>query len=119
MYDSKKSGAQTVSHLRFGPEPIEAPYLVQSANFIGCHQFDFVFSSDILARAADGATLLLNSPYDAETLWGKLPQKMQQQIVERNIRLYTIDAYSVARDTGMGSRINTIMQALLSSSSQP
>ena len=111
VYDSKKSGAQTVSHLRFGPEPIEAPYLVQSANFIGCHQFDFVFSSDILARAADGATLLLNSPYDAETLWGKLPQKIQQQIVERNIRLFTIDAYSVARDTGMGSRINTIMQA--------
>jgi pyruvate-ferredoxin/flavodoxin oxidoreductase len=111
VYDSKKSGAQTVSHLRFGPEPIEAPYLVQSANFIGCHQFDFVFSSDILERAADGATLLLNSPYDAETLWSKLPQKLQQQILERNIRLFTIDAYSVARDTGMGTRINTIMQA--------
>jgi pyruvate-ferredoxin/flavodoxin oxidoreductase len=111
VYDSKKSGAQTVSHLRFGPEPIEAPYLVQSANFIGCHQFDFVFSSDILARAADGATLLLNSPYDADTLWSRLPQNLQQQISEKSIRLFTIDAYSVARDTGMGSRINTIMQA--------
>ena len=111
VYDSKKSGAQTISHLRFGPEPIESPYLVQSANFIGCHQFDFVFSSDILARAAEGATLLLNSPYDADTLWNKLPQKMQQQIIDRNIRLYTIDAYSVARDAGMGTRINTIMQA--------
>jgi pyruvate-ferredoxin/flavodoxin oxidoreductase len=111
VYDSKKSGAQTVSHLRFGPEPIESPYLVQSANFIGCHQFDFVFSSNILERAADGATLLLNSPYDADTLWGKLPQSMQQQIVDQNIRLFTIDAYSVARDTGMGTRINTIMQA--------
>jgi len=110
VYDSKKSGAQTVSHLRFGPEPIESPYLVQSANFIGCHQFDFVFSSDILARAAHGSTLLLNSPYGPGELWNKLPEKLQQQIVDRNISLYTIDAYSVAGDTGMGRRINTIMQ---------
>ena len=110
VYDSKKSGAQTVSHLRFGPEPIDSPYLVQSANFIGCHQFDFVFSSDILGSAADGATLLLNSPYEPDVLWNKLPQRLQQQIVAKNIRLHTIDAYSVARDTGMGRRINTIMQ---------
>jgi pyruvate-ferredoxin/flavodoxin oxidoreductase len=110
VYDSKKSGAQTVSHLRFGPEPIDSPYLVQSANFIGCHQFDFVFSSDILARAAAGSTLLLNSPYSPDVLWNKLPQKLQQQIIDKNVRLYTIDAYSVARDTGMGRRINTIMQ---------
>jgi len=110
VYDSKKSGAQTVSHLRFGPEPIDSPYLVQSANFIGCHQFDFVFSSDILGSAAAGATLLLNSPYEPDVLWSKLPQRLQQQIVEKNIRLHTIDAYSVARDTGMGRRINTIMQ---------
>jgi pyruvate-ferredoxin/flavodoxin oxidoreductase len=110
VYDSKKSGAQTVSHLRFGPGPIEAPYLVQSANFIGCHQFDFVFSSDILARAADGATLLLNSPYPADVLWSRLPQRLQQQIIDRHIRLFTIDAYQVARDAGMGTRINTIMQ---------
>jgi pyruvate-ferredoxin/flavodoxin oxidoreductase len=110
VYDSKKSGAQTVSHLRFGPEPIDSPYLVQSANFIGCHQFDFVFSSDILGSAADGAILLLNSPYKPDELWSKLPQRLQQQIVEKNIRLHTIDAYSVARETGMGRRINTIMQ---------
>jgi pyruvate-ferredoxin/flavodoxin oxidoreductase len=110
VYDSKKSGAQTVSHLRFGPEPIESPYLVQSASFIGCHQFDFVFSSDILARAAHGATLLLNSPYGPDELWHKLPQQLQQQIVDKKIKLFTIDAYSVARDTGMGRRINTIMQ---------
>ena len=110
VYDSKKSGAQTVSHLRFGPEPIDSPYLVQSANFVGCHQFDFVFSSDLLANAADGSTLLLNSPYGSAELWNKLPQRMQQQIIDKNIRLYTIDAYSVAGDTGMGRRINTIMQ---------
>jgi pyruvate-ferredoxin/flavodoxin oxidoreductase len=110
VYDSKKSGAQTVSHLRFGPEPIDAPYLLQSANFIGCHQFDFVFSSDILARAAKGATLLLNSPYAPGDLWQKLPERLQRQIVDKGIRLYTIDAYQVAQDTGMGRRINTIMQ---------
>jgi len=110
VYDSKKSGAQTVSHLRFGPEPIDSPYLVQSANFIGCHQFDFVFSTDLLARAAPGATLLLNSPYSPEDLWQKLPEHMQRQIIDKNIRLYTIDAYTVAQETGMGRRINTIMQ---------
>jgi pyruvate-ferredoxin/flavodoxin oxidoreductase len=110
VYDSKKSGAQTVSHLRFGPEPIDAPYLLQSVNFIGCHQFDFVFSIDLLARAARGATLLLNSPYAPDALWQKLPERLQQQIVDKHIRLYTIDAYQVAQDTGMGRRINTIMQ---------
>jgi pyruvate-ferredoxin/flavodoxin oxidoreductase len=110
VYDSKKSGAQTVSHLRFGPTPIDAPYLLQSANFIGCHQFDFVFSSDILARAAQGAILLLNSPHAPGEVWQKLPQRMQGQIVDKGIRLYTIDAYRVAQDTGMGRRINTIMQ---------
>jgi pyruvate-ferredoxin/flavodoxin oxidoreductase len=110
VYDSKKSGAQTVSHLRFGPEPIEAPYLVQSANFIACHQFDFVHSVDILARAAAGATLLLNSPHDAGVLWQKLPERLQRQVVDKEIRLFAIDAYRVARDTGMGRRINTIMQ---------
>ena len=110
VYDSKKSGAQTVSHLRFGPDPIDAPYLLQSANFIGCHQFDFVHCVDILGRAANGATLLMNSPYPAGELWGRLPEKLQRRIVERDIRLYTIDAYTVAREAGMGSRINTIMQ---------
>jgi pyruvate-ferredoxin/flavodoxin oxidoreductase len=111
VYDSKKSGAQTVSHLRFGPEPIEAPYLLQSANFIGCHQFDFVYSTDILARAAHGATLLLNSPCDPDQVWNRLPRRLQQQILDRDIRLFAIDAYRVAREAGMGNRINTIMQA--------
>jgi pyruvate-ferredoxin/flavodoxin oxidoreductase len=111
VYDSKKSGAQTVSHLRFGPEPIEAPYLLQSANFIGCHQFDFVFSTDLLGRAAPGATLLLNSPHGPDELWGRLPERLQRQIIDKQIRLHAIDAYAVARETGMGSRINTIMQA--------
>jgi pyruvate-ferredoxin/flavodoxin oxidoreductase len=110
VYDSKKSGAQTVSHLRFGPNPIDSPYLVQSANFVGCHQFDFVFSSDILATAAGGSTLLLNSPYGPDELWSSLPQRLQEQIVDKSIRLFTIDAYRVAKDTGMGRRINTIMQ---------
>jgi len=110
VYDSKKSGAQTVSHLRFGPEPIDSPYLVQSANFIGCHQFDFVFTSEILAKAANGATLLLNSPYSPDELWNRLPERLQQQIVDKNIKLYSIDAYTVAGETGMGRRINTIMQ---------
>jgi pyruvate-ferredoxin/flavodoxin oxidoreductase len=110
VYDSKKSGAQTVSHLRFGPEPIDSPYLLQSANFIGCHQFDFVFKSDILARAAQGATLLLNSPHPPEDLWRELPERLQRQIVDRNVRLFAIDAYKVAQETGMDRRINTIMQ---------
>ena len=110
VYDSKKSGAQTVSHLRFGPEPIDSPYLLQSANFIGCHQFDFVFNSDILARAAQGATLLLNSPHPPEDLWRELPERLQRQIVDRNVRLFAIDAYKVAQETGMDRRINTIMQ---------
>jgi pyruvate-ferredoxin/flavodoxin oxidoreductase len=110
VYDSKKSGAQTVSHLRFGPEPIDSPYLLQSANFIGCHQFDFVFNSDTLARAAQGATLLLNSPHPPEDLWRKLPERLQRQIVDRNVRLFAIDAYKVAQETGMDRRINTIMQ---------
>jgi pyruvate-ferredoxin/flavodoxin oxidoreductase len=110
VYDSKKSGAQTVSHLRFGPEPIDAPYLLQSANFIGCHQFEFVYSSDLLGKAADGATLLLNSPYEPDAVWDQLPEKLQRQIADKRIQLFTIDAYRVAREAGMGRRINTIMQ---------
>ena len=110
VYDSKKSGAQTVSHLRFGPEPIDSPYLLQSANFIGCHQFDFVHGSDLLGRAAPGATLLLNSPYPADETWAQLPERLQKQIVDKSIKVYAIDAYQVAHETGMGRRINTIMQ---------
>jgi pyruvate-ferredoxin/flavodoxin oxidoreductase len=110
VYDSKKSGAQTVSHLRFGPEPIDVPYLLQSANFVGCHQFDFVHATDLLGRAAKGATLLLNSPWPAEETWNHLPERLQRQIVDKAIRVYAIDAYKVAQETGMGRRINTIMQ---------
>jgi len=110
VYDSKKSGAQTVSHLRFGPAPIDAPYLVQSANFIACHQFEFVYTTDLLATAAQGATLLLNSPCPAGETWSRLPAPMQQQIIERDIRVYAINAYDVASTTALGTRINTIMQ---------
>ena len=111
VYDSKKSGSRTVSHLRFGPEPIHAPYLIQSANFIACHQFDQVNRIEILAQAAEGAVFLLDSPYAADEVWDHLPRPVQQTIIDRNIELYVIDATSVARNVGMGKRINTIMQA--------
>ena len=111
VYDSKKSGSRTVSHLRFGPEPIHAPYLIQSANFIACHKFDQVNKIEILKDAADGAVFLLDSPYAADEVWDHLPQPVQQTIIDRNISFYVIDATRVARDAGMGKRINTVMQA--------
>ena len=111
VYDSKKSGSRTVSHLRFGPEPIHAPYLIQSANFIACHKFNQVNKIEILKDAAEGAVFLLDSPYPADEVWDKLPQPVQQTIIDRKIKLHVIDATSVARDAGMGKRINTIMQA--------
>lgn len=110
VYDSKKSGSQTISHLRFGPNPIDSPYLIQSANFIACHQETFLHTTDMLANAAHNATFLLNSQYSAEHIWNKLPAIVQQQILQKNLTLYVIDAYKVAKDTGMGNRINTIMQ---------
>jgi pyruvate-ferredoxin/flavodoxin oxidoreductase len=110
VYDSKKSGSQTVSHLRFGPNPILSTYLVQSANFIGCHQFNFLEKADVLGRAAPGGTFLLNSIYGPDEVWDQLPRKVQQQIVDKKLSLYVIDAYKVARDNGMGNRINTVMQ---------
>ena len=111
VYDSKKSGSRTVSHLRFGPEPIHAPYLIQSANFIACHKFGLVDKIELLGDACDGAVFLLNSPYPADDVWDCLPRPVQDTIVERNIRLYVIDASRVAREAGMGKRINTVMQA--------
>ncbi len=111
VYDSKKSGSRTVSHLRFGPEPIHAPYLIQSANFIACHTFEQVRKIEILREAAAGSVFLLNSPYPADKVWDELPQPVQEIILDRNIEMYVIDATSVARDVGMGKRINTIMQA--------
>jgi len=111
VYDSKKSGSRTVSHLRFGPEPIHSPYLIQSANFIACHQFDQVNRIEILKDAAEGAVFLLDSPYGADAVWEQLPRPVQQTIIDRRISFYVIDARRVARDAGMGKRINTIMQA--------
>ena len=110
VYDSKKSGSMTVSHLRFGKEPIRSTYLIDQANFIGCHHWGFLERIDILKTAIPGATLLLNSPYDADTVWEYLPLKVQQQIIEKHLKLYVINASQVARESGMGGRINTIMQ---------
>ena len=110
VYDSKKSGSMTVSHLRFGPEPIDSPYLIQKASFIACHQFDFTETIDVLEKAAKGATFLLNSPFSKEEVWPQLPSTMQKQIIELNIKLYVIDAVAVAEKTQMGKRINTVMQ---------
>ena len=110
VYDSKKSGSQTVSHLRFGPDPIRSSYLIQSANFIGCHQFNFLEKADVLKYAAPGCVFLLNSPFGAEQVWDHLPARVQQQIIAKKMKFYVIDGYQVGRETGMGSRINTIMQ---------
>ncbi|MDE3182061.1 MAG: pyruvate:ferredoxin (flavodoxin) oxidoreductase [Bacteroidota bacterium] len=110
VYDSKKSGARTVSHLRFGPKPIRAPYLITKADFIACHQFNFTNKVEMLQYAKAGATFLLNSPYSKEEVWGKLSGQVQQSIIEKKLKFFVIDATSVARDTSMGTRINTIMQ---------
>jgi pyruvate-ferredoxin/flavodoxin oxidoreductase len=110
VYDSKKSGSQTVSHLRFGPRNIDMPYLIQSANFIGIHQFKFIHQPGILNVATDNSVLLLNSPYPANEVWQQLPTEVQQQIVDKNLQLHIIDAYKVARSANMHNRINTVMQ---------
>ncbi|HET7545437.1 MAG TPA: pyruvate:ferredoxin (flavodoxin) oxidoreductase [Polyangiaceae bacterium] len=110
VYDSKKSGSQTVSHLRFGPEPIRSAYLVQSANFIGCHQFGLLEKLDVLGHAAHGATLLLDSEHGPDAIWSNLPLEVQQQILDKAIRVFTIDAKRVAQDVGMEGRTNTVMQ---------
>ncbi len=110
VYDSKKSGSTTTSHLRFGPDAIRAPYLIQKANFIACHQWVFVERYPLLEKAANGAVFLLNSLYGPDEVWDQLPRPLQQTILDKNIQLYVIDAYKVAKDTGMGQRINTIMQ---------
>ncbi|HSG39338.1 MAG TPA: pyruvate:ferredoxin (flavodoxin) oxidoreductase, partial [Thermoanaerobaculia bacterium] len=110
VYDSKKSGAVTISHLRFGPRPIRSTYLIRRASFVACHQFDFLDRFDMLEAAVPGATFLLNSPYGPEKVWDHLPVEVQEQIVGKNLRFFVIDAYDVARQAGMGGRINTIMQ---------
>ncbi|WP_408086980.1 pyruvate:ferredoxin (flavodoxin) oxidoreductase [Rhodoplanes sp. SY1] len=110
VYDSKKSGSGTVSHLRFGPDPIRSTYLISRANFVACHQFQFLARIDMLAGAEDGATFLLNAPGAPEEVWDKLPRQVQETIVAKKLRLFVIDAYAAAREAGMGNRINTIMQ---------
>ena len=110
VYDSKKAGSQTVSHLRFGPDPIRAPYLIESANFVACHKFNFIKQVEMLRYAAKGAVFLLNSPVDVDNVWGELPRPVQKSIIDKQLKFYVIDASSVAREAGMGRRINTIMQ---------
>ena len=109
-YDSKKSGGITVSHLRFGPDPIYASYLINKANFLACHVYSFLEKLDILKNAADGGTFLLNSPFGPEEIWDKLPYTYQRQIIDKKLKFYVIDAVKIAKQTGMGSRTNTIMQ---------
>ncbi len=111
VYDSHKSGAQTVSHLRFGPRPIRAPYLIAAASFVACHQFGFLEKIDVLSLAAPGATFLLNCPFGADKAWDRLPRSVQQQIIDKRLRLFVIDASEVARETGLGGRVNTVLQS--------
>ena len=110
VYDSKKAGAVTVSHLRFGPRPIQSTYLIQRANFVAVHQFNFLERYDVLAVAQPGATFLLNSPYSEEEVWDQLPRSVQKTILDKKLKFYVINGYAVAQQTGMGVRINTIMQ---------
>ncbi|MEQ8790056.1 MAG: pyruvate:ferredoxin (flavodoxin) oxidoreductase [Pirellulaceae bacterium] len=110
VYDSKKAGAVTVSHLRFSPRPINSSYLVQQAGFVGCHQFQFLDRIDVLAVARPGGIFLLNSTYSADEVWDHLPREVQQQIIDKNLKFYVVDAYNVAREAGLGVRINTVMQ---------
>jgi pyruvate-ferredoxin/flavodoxin oxidoreductase len=110
VYDSKKSGSQTVSHLRFGPRPIRAPYLVRQASFVGCHQFGLLDRADVLGPAAPGATLLLNSPHPSEEVWDALSRPVQEEILAKGIELYVIDAGRIARDVGLAGRTNVVLQ---------
>ena len=110
VYDSKKSGAMTTSHLRFDEEPIEASYLIEDANFVACHQFDFMSKVDVLGKAHEGATFLLNSPYGADEVWDQLPVEVQQTIIDKQLDFHVIDASAVAREAGLGQRINTVLQ---------
>ncbi|MCC6802112.1 MAG: pyruvate:ferredoxin (flavodoxin) oxidoreductase, partial [Anaerolineae bacterium] len=110
VYDSKKSGSMTVSHLRFGPKPIRSTYQITNANFVGCHQWIFLERYDMLKDALPGGVFLLNSPYGPDDVWGHMPRKVQQQLIDKKLRFYVIDALKVARESGMGSHINTVMQ---------
>jgi len=110
VYDSKKAGSVTVSHLRFGPNPIRSTYLISKANFVACHQFQFLNRVDMLSAAEEGATFLLNVPHGPNEVWDHLPREVQDGIIRKKLKVYVIDGYAAAREAGMGSRINTIMQ---------
>ncbi len=110
VYDSKKAGSVTVSHLRFGPQPIHSTYLIERAHFVACHQFQFLKSMDVLRVAESGGTLLLNCPYNALEAWDHLPRETQQSLIDKQMRLFVVDAYAVAREAELGQRINTVMQ---------
>ena len=110
VYDSHKSGAQTISHLRFGKRPIRAPYLIESANFVACHQAAFLDRMDVLHLAAEGGTFLLNTPHGPDEIWARMPRSAQEQVVAKRLRFFVIDASKVARDTGLGQRVNTVLQ---------
>ena len=110
VYDSKKSGSMTVSHLRFGPDPIRSAYLIDDADFVACHQFGLLARVDVLAHARPGATVLLNSPYPASETWDHLPAEVQEHLITKHLDLWVVDATSIAHDAGLGPRINTVMQ---------
>ncbi len=110
VYDSKKSGSMTISHLRFGKTPIRSIYLITKANFVACHQPNFLERYDILRDAVEGGTFLLNTPYGPDEVWDRLPRRVQEQIIAKRLKFYVIDAYKVAAENGMKGRINTVMQ---------
>jgi len=110
VYDSKKAGSMTVSHLRFGPKPIRSTYLITSSNFVACHNWAFLEKYDMLKALVPGGTFLINSPFPQPETWDRLPRKVQQDIIAKKLKVYAIDGYRVAKETGMGSRVNTIMQ---------
>ena len=110
VYDSRKSGATTVSHLRFSPQPIHAPYLIRTAGFVACHHFPLINQMNVLEHAAPGATVLLNAPGSAEEVWASLPRSVQEEAITKKVKLWAVDATEVARAAGLGRRINTVMQ---------
>ena len=110
VYDSKKSGSQTVSHLRMSENPIDSPYLIDQAMFVGVHQFDLLGTTDAVDRAMHGATLLINSPYEPDRTWERIPAEVQRKIIDKQLVVWAVDAYAIARETGLGPRINTVLQ---------
>jgi pyruvate-ferredoxin/flavodoxin oxidoreductase len=118
VYDSKKSGARTISHLRFGKKPIKSAYLLKEADFVGVHQWGFLERYPVLDQAREGATILINAPFAPDEIWAALPPSIQATLVEKKLKLYAIDAYQIARSLGLGTRINTIMQACFFALSQ-